>query len=460
MNLLVISRHDDLIERLRMAFEGAGHRIFQAGDPLEALAQDAWGDAQVLLVDSGGDPMDGYRLCRLLRGEARVLFRNLPIFLILDHAPTDQDQKALQEAQGDGFIAAGHTIQQLLNHLGPVLAGGSTLREEGQRLPILAVGLHTGLAQKAREMLHHYAMEVHSPPTRNAVESQRALKAPVLLLGLSAGGVEGALVMLSQLREQGRLPYTILVGQVKHEADQRRLLLAGISDWVQLPLSAPRVIHACKRAIEWMHARRIQTEYEAAIHDLRERRSMLEIEAAALRNEVLTDPLTELLNRRAFDQNLDHAVRQWERHRRAFVLVLGDVDHFKLINDRFGHPVGDEVLRQMAARIRSALRKSDLAFRIGGEEFAVLLTETSLKAGAEVANKLRRRIDEDPIILPAGQTIFPTMSFGVGGPGAPTLSALMDQVDKALYQAKSLGRNRVVVSNEGEYPPRAVSAGN
>jgi diguanylate cyclase (GGDEF)-like protein len=184
---------------------------------------------------------------------------------------------------------------------------------------------------------------------------------------------------------------------------------------------------------------------------------MLEIEAAALRSEVLTDPLTELLNRRAFDQNLDHAVRQWERHHRAFVLVLGDVDHFKLINDRFGHPVGDEVLRQMATRIRSALRKSDLAFRIGGEEFAVLLTETSVKGGAEVAHKLRRSIDEEPVILPAGQTIFPTMSFGVTGPGAPTLSALMAQVDKALYQAKSLGRNRVVVTNEGEYPPRVIS---
>jgi diguanylate cyclase (GGDEF)-like protein len=281
----------------------------------------------------------------------------------------------------------------------------------------------------------------------------------VLLLGLSAGGVEGALSMLTQLREQNRLPYTILVGQVKDESAQRRLLLAGICDWVPLPLSSPRLIHACKRAIEWMHVRRIQTEYESAIHDLRERRSMLEIEAAALRNEVLTDPLTELLNRRAFDQNLEHALRQWERHRRAFVLLLGDVDHFKLINDRFGHPVGDEVLRQMAARIRSALRKSDLAFRIGGEEFAVLLSETTLKAGAEVANKLRRRIDEDPILLPAGQTIFPTMSFGVGGPGATSPAALLAQVDKALYQAKSLGRNRVVVANDGEYPPRALSAG-
>ena len=453
MNLLVISHHEDLVERLRMAFEGAGHRIIHAGDPLEALAQDAWGQAQVLLVDAGGDPMDGYRLCHLLRGEARVLFRNLPIFLILDHPPTEQDQQALQDSDGDGFIPAGHTIQQILNHLGPVMSGGAS-RDEGQLVPILAVGLHPILAQRGRDLLQHYFMEVHTAPMRNASEAQLVLKAPILLLGLSAGGVEGALVLLAQLREQNRLPYTILVGQVKDEAAQRKLLLAGISDWVPLPLPAPRLLHACKRAIEWLHARRIQTEYESAIHDLRERRSMLEIEAAALRNEVLTDPLTELLNRRAFDQNLEHAMRQWERHRRAFVLLLGDVDHFKLINDRFGHPVGDEVLRQMAASLRSALRKSDLAFRIGGEEFAVLLTETSLKAGAEVAEKLRRRIDQTPVVLPGGQTIFPTMSFGVGGPGPAKTLALMAQVDRALYQAKRLGRNRVMVTDEWKTPTR------
>ncbi|WP_291271375.1 diguanylate cyclase [Geothrix sp.] len=457
MNLLVISRHDDLVERLRMAFEGAGHRILHVGDPLEALAKDAWSEAHVLLVDAGGDPMDGYRLCRLLRGETRILFRNLPIFVVVDHPPTEQDQEALREVGGDGFIPSRHTIQQLLNHLGPVVAGAAT-RGEAERVPVLALGLHPGLALKARDLLHHFLMEVHSPPARNAAEAQRVLKAPVLLLGLT-GGVSGALARLEHLRDQGCLPYTILVGQVKDEAMQRKFLLAGVSDWVPVPLSAPRLLHACKRAIEWVHARRIQGEYESAIHDLRERRSMLEIEAAALRNEVLTDPLTELLNRRAFDQNLEHAVRQWERHRRGFVLLLGDVDHFKLINDRFGHPVGDEVLRQLAVRIRSALRRSDLAFRIGGEEFAVLLTETSLKAGAEVAEKLRRRIDEDPIALATGQTLFPTMSFGVGGPGSQNPTDLLAVVDKALYQAKRLGRNRVVVAEGGGRPPRALSAG-
>ena len=457
MNLLVITRHDDLVERLRMAFEGVGHRVIHVGDPLEALAKEAWSEAHVLLVDAGGDPMDGYHFCRLLRGETRVLFRNLPIFLVVDHPPKERDLQALQEAGGDGFIPARHTIQQLLNHLGPVITG-ATSRGEGQRVPILALGLHPGLALKARDLLHHFLMEVHTPPARNTAEAQRVLKAPVLLLGTS-GGVPGTLARLEQLRDQGCLPYTILVGHVKDEDTQRKLFLAGVSDWVPLPLSGARLLHACKRAMEWVHIRRIQTEYESAIHDLRERRSMLEIEATALRNEVLTDPLTELLNRRAFDQNLEHAVRQWERHRRAFVLLLGDVDHFKLINDRFGHPVGDEVLRELAVRIRSGLRKSDLAFRIGGEEFAVLLAETSVKAGAEVADKLRRRIDEDAIVLPAGQAIFPTMSFGVGGPTGQSPANLLALVDKALYQAKRLGRNQVVVADGGEYPPRAVSAG-
>jgi len=458
MNLLVISRHAGLTERLRMAFEGAGHRILHAGDPLEALALDAWGEAQLLLVDAAGDPMDGFHLCRLLRGEARVLFRNLPILLILDRAPTPQDQEALHLADGDGFVRAGATIQQLLNHLGPILAGGAP-RGEGQRLPVLAVGLHPDLGPKAQELLQHDLLEVHTVPANKASSVQHRLNAPILLLGLSSGGLTAALALLAQLREQGHLPYTILLGQVKDEAAQRKLLLAGVSDWVPLPLSGPRLVHACRRAMQWLHARRIQVEFESAIHDLRERRSMLEIEAASLRSEVLTDPLTELLNRRAFDQHLEHAIRQWERNGRSFVLLLGDIDHFKLINDRFGHPMGDEVLRGMAALIRSSLRKSDLAFRIGGEEFAVLLNETSLKAGAEVAEKLRRRIDQEPVLLPTGQTIFPTMSFGLAGPGPTDSMGLIALVDKALYQAKRLGRNRVVISDGGDYPLRPLSAG-
>ncbi|HEX9081178.1 MAG TPA: diguanylate cyclase, partial [Holophagaceae bacterium] len=355
MNLLVISRHLDLVERLRMAFEGAGHRVLHSQSALAALAEEAWNEAHVLLVDAYGEPLDGYRLCRLLRGESRVLFSNLPIFLITEHLPGEEDLTALQAAEGDGFIGAAYTIQQLLNHLGPVMTGAAS-RELAPRVPILALGLPTVLASRTRDLLQHFHMAVETPPFRNAIRAQQVLRAPVLLLGLSGGGVRGALDLMAAFRETGGLPYTIFVGQVRDEAIQRKLLLAGVSDWVGLPLSGPRLLHACKRAIEWVHTKRIQSEYESALQDLQERRRMLEIEAAALRNEVLTDPLTELLNRRAFDQNLDHALRQLERNARPFVLLLADIDHFKLVNDRFGHPAGDEVLRELALRLRSSLR--------------------------------------------------------------------------------------------------------
>ena len=127
------------------------------------------------------------------------------------------------------------------------------------------------------------------------------------------------------------------------------------------------------------------------------------------------------------------------------MLILSDVDHFKLVNDRFGHLVGDHVLQGLAQRIRNALRRSDLAFRIGGEEFAVILPETGLRAGTEVAEKLRRRIDQEPLTLDSGQSIFPTMSFGVGIPGADSPGQLFAQVDTALYRAKNGGRNAVEV---------------
>jgi len=197
--------------------------------------------------------------------------------------------------------------------------------------------------------------------------------------------------------------------------------------------------------VEWTHIKRIQGECQAQIKDLLDRSKVLELETSTLRNEVLTDALTELLNRRAFTQHLEHAVNQWERHHRSFVLILGDLDYFKLINDRFGHLVGDQVLRAVAQRIGSSLRRSDLAFRIGGEEFAVILSESGLNAGAEVAEKIRRRIDELPVTLDSGQNVFPTMSFGVGAPDGSDGEALFARVDQALYLAKRKGRNRIEV---------------
>jgi diguanylate cyclase (GGDEF)-like protein len=445
MNILAITKHSLLVEHLRMAFEGAGHFVTVLPDALQALAGEAWADAHLILADGDGDPVDGYRLCHLLRGESRLLFQNLPFYLILEDPPGEEQLNRLREADADGFLQANFGLQQILDTIGPVV-GGVAQRSDCPPVPVVAVGFTKAMAQKLQSALDHFRFHVISTSGKDFLSTLSETPPPIVLIHTDATG-RSALARLAEVRNTETPPYTILIGDVEDEAVQRRLLLAGTSDWLPLPISAPRLLHSCRKGLEWLHVKRIQREYEYQIHDLRDRRTMLEVEAASLRSEVLTDPLTGLLNRRAFDQNLDHAQRQWERHHRSFALIVGDVDHFKLINDRFGHLVGDQVLRILAQRLRAGLRRSDLAFRIGGEEFAILLMETQLKASVDVAEKLRHRVDGEPVVLDSGSNIFPSMSFGVGVPDAQDSKNFFGAVDRALYMAKSRGRNCVVVAD-------------
>ena len=133
MNLLAITKHAMLIERLRTAFEGAGHAVTVVPDHLHALAFEAWNGAHLMLVDAEGDPMDGYRLCHLLRAESRSLFRNLPIFLILDHPVGDDDRTRLAEADGDGFVEA-DALELAIGYLGGVGIGCVAPAEVGDEL--------------------------------------------------------------------------------------------------------------------------------------------------------------------------------------------------------------------------------------------------------------------------------------------------------------------------------------
>ena len=119
MELLAVTKHAALVERLRGAFEGAGHSVQRMEDPLEALASEAWNNAQLILLDATGDPMDGFRLCGLLRGESRILFQNLPIYLVFEQTPTEEECEALRAADADGWILAHEGVPGLVGLLGP-----------------------------------------------------------------------------------------------------------------------------------------------------------------------------------------------------------------------------------------------------------------------------------------------------------------------------------------------------
>ncbi|HRN62221.1 MAG TPA: GGDEF domain-containing protein [Luteimonas sp.] len=159
------------------------------------------------------------------------------------------------------------------------------------------------------------------------------------------------------------------------------------------------------------------------------------------------DALTELYNRRHFIEVVDKEIARALRHERPLALCIVDVDLFKPVNDSFGHIAGDEVLRTIAAIIRPHVRDDDIAARIGGEEFAVLLPESDAAAAVAFAERVRAAV-ADAVFAPGGSPRKITISIGVAAldPSAGSRSALMAAADAALYRAKQDGRDRVCVA--------------
>ena len=158
------------------------------------------------------------------------------------------------------------------------------------------------------------------------------------------------------------------------------------------------------------------------------------------------DALTEIYNRRHFIEMADKEIARAVRHRRPLALCIIDVDLFKPVNDRYGHISGDEVLRQIALLLRGHARSDDLAARIGGEEFALMLPECDAEAARAFAERLREAVAAAPF-APGGEPQRITVSIGIAELAADrdTRPALMAAADTALYRAKSEGRNRVCV---------------
>lgn len=168
-----------------------------------------------------------------------------------------------------------------------------------------------------------------------------------------------------------------------------------------------------------------------------------------LQRQATTDELTGLLNRRQFVARAETELSRQQRYGGKCSLLMLDIDHFKNINDSYGHAVGDLALQRLAMICMKTRRESDLVGRVGGEEFAVLLVETDGRIAGQIAERLRQVIEEDEFFTETGDRIAITVSIGVSERQEQTesLASLMSKADKALYEAKRSGRNRVVTLN-------------
>ena len=163
-----------------------------------------------------------------------------------------------------------------------------------------------------------------------------------------------------------------------------------------------------------------------------------------LERAAMYDPLTGLMNRRFLSENLKHEINRCLRSKNRFSIVLCDLDHFKEINDQYGHDCGDEILKHVTGLLDDSVRAQDMVSRWGGEEFLILLPDTLLSGARVLAEKLRRRIERDKFVY-EGQDIQVTMSFGVSECECEaTPEICIRAADTNLYEAKKRGRNRVV----------------
>jgi diguanylate cyclase (GGDEF)-like protein len=276
-----------------------------------------------------------------------------------------------------------------------------------------------------------------------ALESLRHEFSPIVILDLSMPGMDG-LELCRAIRGGMQFPgYVYIMLCTAHDSEDEILagLRAGADDYLSKRASGTQLIARLSTA------RRIIALEQSLKHVIEERRRM-----------AMTDALTGVFNRRYF---MNHLRREMKRSRRAagdLSLAVFDIDHFKHINDRFGHAAGDAVLVEFARRMKEALpRETDWCARLGGEEFAVVLAETSLAGAQVVAESIRRIIGAGPVRTAAG-AIEVTVSAGVSSLSvfgrdrdrrdAATVELLLRRADDCLYFSKRHGRDRVTVDGE------------
>jgi diguanylate cyclase (GGDEF)-like protein len=256
----------------------------------------------------------------------------------------------------------------------------------------------------------------------DGLRTARAQQPDLVLLDLDMPEMSGFEVC-RQLKADANLcmtPVIFLSGSASSE-DKVRGLDVGAVDYVTKPFDAFELRARVRAALRTKHMQDLLIKFGQI------------------------DPLTELWNRRALTARLQEEWNRISRHGGVMTLVMADIDHFKQVNDVYGHPLGDELLCRVAAVVREECRTTDVAARYGGDELAILCPEADEREAAELAERCRRGVESIRMHTPKGE-LRVTMSMGVcDSLGATGPSDLIAQADQTLYEAKQAGRNCVVM---------------
>ncbi|MFW5729521.1 MAG: diguanylate cyclase, partial [Spirochaetota bacterium] len=248
----------------------------------------------------------------------------------------------------------------------------------------------------------------------------------------------------------------------------------GGADYVTKPFYGPELRYRVRAHLRLRHAQERLETINAELNkellkdvyreeELRESENTLRRITRDLLAQATTDKLTGLRNRRSLLAIADYELTRSKRNGRTFAFIIGDIDHFKSINDNHGHAVGDEVLQEIAHRLQESVRAQDQVARWGGEEFVVFVPETEPEGAHILAEKLRGAVESTPVTTSGGE-ISTTITLGIaGGDKSTDLTVVLNAADDALYAGKHNGRNQAVYCQPGgcpDLPDRRRTASN
>jgi len=459
---------DDLLPNVKLLEAKLSREYFDvltAMSGQEALDLVRQEQPDIILLDVMMPEMDGFEVCRRLKADPETM--HIPVVMVTALSDTSDRVMGL-DAGADDFLTKPINDVALLARVRSLIRlkmmmDELRLREQtsasfgvvsdpmaenasgGRILAIEDREIYAGNINKALSEDHNVTV---TGDADEATQVARRDDLELIIVSLSLKGADG-LRLCSHLRsmeETRQIPLLMLVDDTPDEMERLvKGLDLGVHDYLIRPIDSNELQARCRTQIRRKRYQdRLRANYQMSM------------------TLAVTDTLTGLYNRNYLETHLENVVGHAVQASKVVGMLVLDIDHFKNVNDSYGHGVGDEVLREFAQRVQRGIRGIDLAARMGGEEFVVLMPETSAEEAEGVAERLRQSVANSPFpVSDPVQEIPVTVSVGVtvSTDRSDTGAELIRRADEALYSAKNNGRNRVTLWHpEGQTAPAVQSA--